>query len=144
MNTLQLFKQAFFSVSELRHAKKMAFWKVILYAVFLSAILALPITKQVFSVLQEVQQDGQKIAEKLPDFSIENGTLQTKAKESGFIYQTDSIIFTFDPDGKRTAADVQKDLIGNAFGLAFLQDEFVVALPNSGATESILGTDQWR
>ena len=54
MNTLQLFKQAFFSVSELRHAKKMAFWKVILYAVFLSAILALPITKQVFSVLQEV------------------------------------------------------------------------------------------
>ena len=86
---------------------------------FLSAILALPITKQVFSVLQEVQQDGQKIAEKLPDFSIENGTLQTKAKESGFIYQTDSIIFTFDPDGKRTAADVQKDLIGNAFGLAF-------------------------
>lgn len=143
MNTLQLFKQAFFSVSELRHAKKMAFWKVILYAVFLSAILALPITKQVFSVLQEVQQDGQKIAEKLPDFSIENGTLQTKAKESGFIYQTDSIIFTFDPDGKRTAADVQKDLIGNAFGLAFLQDEFVVALPNSGATESILGTDQF-
>ena len=143
MNTLQLFKQAFFQVSELRHAKKMAFWKVILYAVFLSAILALPITKQVFSVLQEVQQDGQKIAEKLPDFSIENGTLQTKAKESGFIYQTDSIIFTFDPDGKRTAADVQKDLIGNAFGLAFLQDEFVVALPNSGATESILGTDQF-
>lgn len=143
MNTLQLFKQAFFSVSELRHAKKMAFWKVILYAVFLSAILALPITKQVFSVLQEVQQDGQKIAEKLPNFSIENGTLQTKAKESGFIYQTDSIIFTFDPDGKRTAADVQKDLIGNAFGLAFLQDEFVVALPNSGATESILGTDQF-
>ena len=95
MNTLQLFKQAFFSVSELRHAKKMAFWKVILYAVFLSAILALPITKQVFSVLQAVQQDG------------------------------------------------QKDLIGNAFGLAFLQDEFVVALPNSGATESILGTDQF-
>ena len=58
---------------------------------FLSAILALPITKQVFSVLQEVQQDGQKL-QKSCDFSIENGTLQTKAKESGFIYQTDSII----------------------------------------------------
>ncbi len=27
--------------------------------------------------------------------------------------------------------------------MAFLQDEFVVALPNSGATESILGTDQF-
>lgn len=96
----------------------MAFWKVILYAV-LSAILALPITKQVFSVLQEVQQDGQKLQKKLPDFSIENGTLQTKAKESGFIYQNRLDYFTFDPDGKRTAADVQKDLIGNAFGLAF-------------------------
>ena len=64
----------------------MAFWKVILYAV-LSAILALPITKQVFSVLQEVQQDG-KIAEKLPDFSIENGTLQTKKNLALFIKPT--------------------------------------------------------
>ena len=91
MNTLQLFKQAFFSVSELRHAKKMAFWKVILYAVFLSAILALPITKQVFSVLQEVQQDGQKIAEKLPDFSIENGTLQTKARLFLRLIQMESV-----------------------------------------------------
>lgn len=58
----------------------MAFWKVILYAVFLSAILALPITKQVFSVLQEVQQDGQKIAEKLPDFSIEMARCKQRPK----------------------------------------------------------------
>ena len=66
---------------------------------FLSAILALPITKQVFFCATRGATRWPKIAEKLPDFSIENGTLQTKAKESGFIYQTDSIIFTFDPDG---------------------------------------------
>ena len=57
MNTLQLFKQAFFQFQNYG-MRKMAFWKVI-SMLFLSAILALPITKQVFSVLQEVQQDGQ-------------------------------------------------------------------------------------
>ena len=60
-----------------------------------------------------------KIAEKLPDFSIENGTLQTKAKRIWLYLSNRLDYFTFDPDGKRTAADVQKDLIGNAFGLAF-------------------------
>lgn len=86
---------------------------------FLSAILALPITKQVFSVLQEVQQDGQKLQKSCLTFLLKMARCKQRPKESGFIYQTDSIIFTFDPDGKRTAADVQKDLIGNAFGLAF-------------------------
>lgn len=143
MNTLQLFKQSFFSVSDLNAAKKMPFWKVILYVIFLSAILALPTAKQVFTILHDIKSDGQKIAQKLPDFTIEDGTLKTSAKNTGFIYQTNSIIFTFDPDGKRSASDVQGDLIGNAFGVAFLQDEFVVALPNSGVTESVLGTNQF-
>jgi maltodextrin utilization protein YvdJ len=142
MNTFQLFKRSFVSVSDLNQAKKMSFWKVIMYMIFLSAILALPITKQVFTILQDIQSDGQKIAKKMPNFTIQDGSLKTKAKDSGFIYQTNSIIFTFDPDGKRDSTDIQNDLIGNTIGVAFLQDEFVVALPNSGVTESVLGTNQ--
>ncbi len=46
---------------------------------------------QVFQVLNNIQLDGQKIATRIPDFTIQNGQLQTKEKE-GFIYQTNSII----------------------------------------------------
>ncbi len=44
---------------------------------------------------------AKKIAAKLPDFTIENNQLNpVNSNEKGFIYQTDSIIFTFDPEGK--------------------------------------------
>lgn len=142
MTTFQLFKKAFLSVSDLHQAKKMPLWKVIFYTIFLSAILALPIARQVFAVLHDIKMDGQKIAQKLPDFSIEKGKLTTTAKNAGFIYQTNSIIFTFDPDGKRDVRDIHNDLIGDMLGVAFLQNELVVALPNSGVTESTLGTNQ--
>ena len=69
----------------------MAFWKVILYAVFKCYFSTTYYQTSLFCATRGATR-WPKIAEKLPDFSIENGTLQTKAKESGFIYQTDSII----------------------------------------------------
>lgn len=144
MNSFTLFKQSLFKFTDLHQAKKMPFWKVILYVVFLSAILALPITKQVFSIMQDIKNDGQKIASKLPEFKIDDGKLQAEKDAEGFIYQTNSIIFTFDPDGKRSLSDVTADSVGNAVGLGFLQDEFVVALPNSGAADSLLGANQFE
>ena len=90
MNTLQLFKQAFFSF-RITACEKMAFWKVILYAVFKCYFSTTYYQTSLFCATRGATR-WPKIAEKLPDFSIENGTLQTKAKESGFIYQTDSII----------------------------------------------------
>ncbi|OJG52433.1 hypothetical protein RV06_GL001004 [Enterococcus haemoperoxidus] len=94
--------------------------------------------------MQDIKNDGQKIAAKLPDFKIIDGKLDTATNVEGFIYQTNSIIFTFDPEGKRSLSDVTTDLVGNAVGLGFLQDEFVVALPNSGAADSLLGANQFE
>ncbi|MEG3033747.1 MAG: DUF1189 domain-containing protein [Enterococcus sp.] len=144
MNSFTLFKHSLFQLTDPHQAKKMPFWKVILYALFLSIILALPITKQIFSIMQDIKSDGQKIAAKLPDFKITDGKLQTTKGAEGFIYQTNSIIFTFDPDGKRSLNDVTADSVGNAVGLGFLQDEFVVALPSSGAADSLLGANQFE
>lgn len=144
MNSFTLFKHSLFRLTDLHQAKKMPFWKVILYVVFLSVILALPVTKQIFSIMQDIKTDGQEIAEKLPDFTITNGKLKTANGAEGFIYQTNSIIFTFDPDGKRSLNDVTADSVGNAVGLGFLQNEFVVALPNSGAADSLFGTNQFE
>ncbi|WP_086315649.1 hypothetical protein A5821_003152 [Enterococcus sp. 7F3_DIV0205] len=144
MNSFTLFKHSLFQLNDLHQAKKMPFWKVILYVLFLSIILALPITKQIFSIMQDIKNDGQKIAAKLPDFKITDGKFQTAKGAEGFIYQTNSIIFTFDPDGKRSVNDVTADSVGNAVGLGFLQDEFVIALPNSGAADSLLGASQFE
>jgi hypothetical protein len=144
MNTFTLFKHAIFQFSELYQAKKMSFGKVILYVIFLSVILALPITKQVFSIVQDIKSDGQKIAEKLPDFKINDGKLETAADTEGFIYQTNSIIFTFDPEGKRSLTDIEADSVGDAVSVGFLDDEFVVVLPSSGTADALFGTSQFE
>lgn len=144
MNSFTFFKYSLFQITDLQQAKKMPFWKVILYGIFLSIILALPITKQIFSIMQDIKQDGQEIASKLPDFNVTDGKLKTAKGAEGFIYQTNSIIFTFDPDGKRSLTDVTADSVGSAIGLGFLQDEFVVSLPNSGTANALLGTNQFE
>lgn len=75
MTVLQLFKSSFFRFKDLAEARKISFIKIIGYLVLLSAFLAIPITFQVSRIIDDVQKDGQAIAEKIPDFTIQNGTL---------------------------------------------------------------------
>lgn len=119
MNTLQLLTYSLFSISKINQAKKMPLWKVIIYIIFLSVILTLPIAKQ------------------LPNFTIKNNELMTNEKNSGFIYQTNSLIFTFDPDGKRKLDDINDDLIGNTLEVAFLPNRFVVSTPKNDFLDSL-------
>lgn len=140
---LHLMKSSFFQFRELLAAKKLAFGKVIGYIFILGAILTLPLAYKVSSVFHDIQHDGQKIAAKLPDFTIEKNQLQpAHAKEKGFIYQTDSIIFTFDPQGKRTAKDITTDMVGNFLSIGLLKDDLVVAMPSTGASSALLGDNQ--
>ncbi len=97
MTTKQLIISSFTQFKELKNARKTPFAKSVLYLLVLSIIMALPISYQVFQVLENIKQDGQKIATKIPDFSIKNGKIDA-ADHEGFIYQTNSIIFTFDPE----------------------------------------------
>lgn len=144
MNSFQLFMSTFKAPQKLQEARKKSFWKVLLYLLFLSAIFSLPIVAQVLGILQSFQSDGQKISQKLPDFTIKDGRIDTAETDAGFIYQTNSMIFTFDPDGKRSQNDVQSDLVGTVIGLAFLEDKFIFALPGSGAASVILGSNTFE
>lgn len=143
MNSLQLFTAAFSKPQTLAEGKKMAFWKVVLYVVFLSMILSIPVVVQVIRSFNDVKQDSQEIATKIPDFEINDGKLTTAHTGEGFIYQTNSIIFTFDPDGQRTEHDIQNDVIGNAVAIAFLQNEFYIALPDNGLLSVALGNSHF-
>lgn len=146
MNSLTLFKNSFFHFQSLKSAKKNAFWKVILYIFFLSLILSLPLIKQGVTVLTDLKQDGTKISEKLPEFSITDGKMETKENTQGFIYQSNSVIFTFDPEGKRSTNDIASDTIGNTIALALLKDRLLISFPTAGAdvATAVFGSDHFE
>lgn len=138
MNTFTFFKNSFFNFSMLRHSKNMPFWKIILYIFFLSAILSLSISYQTIAIVQNMQSDAKEISKNIPTFEIKDGALVTSTTE-GFIHQTNSMIFTFDPEGKRSKNDIVSDSIGNTISIGMLADRLVIALPSFGTTNDLLG-----
>lgn len=104
--------------------------KVFLYFLFIAFIATIPLWIQSSKTIDDFSRDGQIIAESIPAFKIENDQLVTNESVDSYIYQTDSIIFTFDPNGERTIEDVERDLIGNLIGIAFLEDGLYFSLPN--------------
>ena len=142
MTLIQLIKASFFNFKQLKYAREVGFGKIIGYLIVLSAVLTIPIITQIVHVMQAFQADGQEIAQKIPAFHIEEGKLTPEKEAEGFIYQTDSIIFTFDPEGKRTAEDISSDLVGNFLSIGLLPYALVLALPASELTSAILGGNQ--
>ncbi|MGG5368585.1 DUF1189 domain-containing protein [Enterococcus sp. AZ196] len=141
MTFRQLIKGSLFHFEELKSAKDTPFWKAIVYLLGLSLLLAIPTVYQAMQVMNQIKADSLEIVEKIPDFKIENGEINTTKPEKGFIYQTDSIILTFDPEGKRTQQDVEKDLIGNYFSIGLLKDQAIVVLPDYGGVSSTIFGD---
>jgi len=144
MSLIQLAKHAFFNFPQLKEARKIGLGKIIAYILLLSSLSAIPITFQVLQIFKDIQTDGQEIAKQIPDFSIADGKLKTDNAEKGFIYQTNSIIFTFDPEGRRTPEDVSKDMVGNFLSVGLLSEELIISLPSNDATTSILGSNQFK
>lgn len=144
MTFQEMVKSSFIKIDNLKQARNAAFSKIILFLLLLSVMYAIPITFQAYQVFQSLFTDSQEIAEKIPDFTIENNTLTPAEPTEGFIYQTDSIIFTFDPEGKRTATDVSGDMVGNLVSIGLLQKELVVSLPDSGVTSALFDSNQLK
>lgn len=103
--------------------------KIILYLLVIATIAAIPTWVQGSTLISEFGRDGQIIAGSIPEFTIENEQLVTKEPVKSFIYKTNSIIFTFDPNGERTVEDVNLDQIGNIVAIALLEDRLYVNLP---------------
>ncbi|MFN6735797.1 DUF1189 family protein [Enterococcus gallinarum] len=144
MTFTEMLKNALFKFEELNQAKEAPFSKIIVFVVGLSMLLAIPLTIQVTSVFYTLKDDGQKIAAAIPDFKIEHGQLVTTENSEGFVYQTNSIIFTFDPEGKRESNDISNDMIGNIISIGLLKDELIISLPSVGLSSSILDSSNFR
>ncbi|MHC5268043.1 DUF1189 family protein [Enterococcus sp. LJL98] len=142
MSYMQAFKSAILKIDQLQAVQKIKFGQAIAHLLLLSAILAIPLTSQMVQIFASMRQDGQKIAENIPDFTIEAGTLNVNKGQEGFIYQTDSIIFTFDPEGKRTAKEIGQDLLGNFLSVGLLKNQAVITFPATESVTSLLGSNQ--
>lgn len=106
MTTKQLIISSFTQFKELKNARKTPFAKSVLYLLVLSIIMALPISYQVFQVLENIKQDGQKIATKIPDFSIKTGKLMQQIMKVSSIKQILSSLLLI-----RKANDLKKILL---------------------------------
>lgn len=114
--------------------------KVIGYMLFLTLIMSLPAILQSVKLINSFKEDATKIVQKMPDFEIKNNQLTTDKKDSGFVFQTNSVIFTFDPDGKRSVADVSQDGVDRVIPIAFLQDKIVIVSPRVNASADVVDT----
>lgn len=141
MTMFQLIRSSFFQFNTLTQVRKVPFGKIVVYLLCLSFLFAIPMTFQVAEIFQSIRADGQEIAKKIPDFSIQNGQLKTKEQTKGFIYQTDSIIFTFDPDNQRSVEQVTQEDLGNLFNIGLLKNEAVLSLPQGEFTSAIFSTN---
>ncbi|MBC9826325.1 DUF1189 domain-containing protein [Carnobacterium inhibens] len=126
---LSLFKNSLLHPEKLVQALSLKKGKIILYLLVIATIAAIPTWVQGSTLISEFGRDGQIIAGSIPEFTIENEQLVTKEPVKSFIYKTNSIIFTFDPNGERTVEDVNLDQIGNIVAIALLEDRLYVNLP---------------
>ena len=100
-----------------------------LYFIFLSFILTIPSWVQTNQLLTDFIQDGQEVAQRIPNFEIEDGQIVPAENAESFIYQTDSIIFTFEPSGTLTSSDVEDRISGDTLGMSLLEDGLYLSIP---------------
>ncbi|MFL2106266.1 DUF1189 domain-containing protein [Desemzia sp. FAM 23991] len=129
MQLFQLFKASLSRPEQLIQARNLKTGKIILYFIFLSFILTIPSWVQTNQLLTDFIQDGQEVAQNIPDFEIENNQITPAEDAESFIYQTNSIIFAFDPSGNITSSDIDKRVSGNTLGISLLEDGLYLSIP---------------
>lgn len=144
MSYIQLVKSSFRQFDQLKAAKNLALGKIAGHLILLSLIFAIPISIHVLNLFSSIQLDGKEIAKKIPDFTIQNDQLTLEKPQEGFIYQTDSIIFTFDPEGKRDPEAISSDLVGNFLSVGLLKDQVILSFPATENVTTILGSNQLK
>lgn len=142
---IQILKDSVTHFEQIKQVKKLPFGKMVGYLLLLSVFMAIPLVTQVKEVFHSLKLDSLAIVSHLPDFKIQDGKLQLESdKNSGFIYQTDTIIFTFDPEGKREKKDITNDRLGNFISAGLTQNELLIGFPSTELTSNLLGSNKIR
>lgn len=114
---------------QLIEARKSKKSQVAFYFLFISFILAIPSWVQTSTLLNEFVRDGQEIASHIPEFSVEDNQLVPGENAESFVYQTDSVIFSFDPSGEITPNEIDRRIVGDTIGVSLLEKGLYLSIP---------------
>lgn len=137
---LKSFRFALIDFRKIIQVVVLPFWKVILYSLFLAAIMSLPFIFQVGQTATNLREDAEKIIQQLPNFTIQNEKLtpETSGKEkTEGIFMTNSLIVTFDPQNARKESDLKLDASPTTIALGFFSKRLVVVLPTNSMMDSL-------
>lgn len=138
---MQSFKFALVDFKKIIQVVILPFWKVILYSLFLAAIMSLPFIFQVSQTASTLREDAQKIAQQLPEFTIVDSKLTpdttSEEKYAEGIFMTDSLIVTFDPQDARKENALKADASPTTIALGFFSDKLLVVLPTNSMMDSL-------
>ncbi|MDR0690525.1 MAG: DUF1189 domain-containing protein [Streptococcaceae bacterium] len=125
--TKKLIIDSFIDNKKLFHARKTSIWKVWLLIFILGSVYSIPFAKETWISVMGITQNLNKISQKISDFKINDGKLQTKA--TGFICSTDNIIFIFDPETKRKVSDIAADAQDDHFSIGVTKKKLYLYFP---------------
>lgn len=138
---IDLIKYSFTDLRKLVSARFLSWNKAVVYFFFLAFILAITITTDIWTFSDNLISDAQLISNKLPEFKIADGQMQTNAKAG--IYQTDHFIVTFDPNNQRSLTEFDSDASGQAIAVIFRNEELKVMLPQLSINNPINNSDRF-
>lgn len=119
---IKYLKTLLFKPREIYTSRNMSWKNFWLFVILLTAMRLMMILVSLFPAFKQFDQDTQVIAHSLPAFEIEENILTSEGEN--YIYQTDSLIFYFDPDGTLTDKDIEKNAryFNTVFSLALMPD----------------------
>lgn len=108
MSVLTLFRQAIVKSKQALQVIDFSLGKRLKYLFLLAFIFSLPLYRLAYQELDVLRDNGQSIMQKVPDFHVEKGQLQTTEDEA-FMVKTNYLIFTFNPNKQLEDADIRSE-----------------------------------
>lgn len=107
-------------------ARNMKKRSLFFYYAFLILLLTLSVFGELLPIFHSLESDGQIIAEEIPSFNIEENQLHSE--EDSFVYQTESVLFFFDPDQEIDEETIEENIqrLPATLGIGLLNDRFVL------------------
>jgi len=110
-------KTALLNPKDIYKSKNMNKRKSIGYFFFIILIIFISLLGMIFPIFTQLSDDSQEITERLPEFTVENGQLETS--EDSYIHSTDSFLFFFDPNNEIDQSSIEQNFSLQSTPIAF-------------------------
>lgn len=138
MTFFQTLKNAVIHPTQLNQSKNMKGWKVFLYLLLLTIMLTIPTAFTASQSFSNMMTSVTTFLDHAPNFTIKDGTLTTNEKIKGFIYESDGIKLSFDPNDKQSPKQLLDGLGDDLMGMSLMKHQFVFAVQKDNMAAQML------